>query len=491
MKKLLGIGVLILTSLVFFTSVYAQAPQDTTTTWIGLQTLIDFDVFEERLRYDPRREMPLIPRKTRIENGTYLTQKAFQGLDSTTDPLTLAPAYRVTLEEMLLNKWKVTLNPSARTVENRVNSECKKVYLYKASTTEVMSLQGGAVESKPSYGAWNGTFADNNPSMAAAADPAQYPWLGQGAAPYEDWDFLPQPVEETLGVNYPRYEDSTIAIEMSNPADLQGIIPNDPNGQPYADPRVGPAYPDPAAMMNWYVAHTNYRACLGIRVHFPTHWFNAWAKVTPPFEINAYQQPRLDQSGKQRFAHLRAGEVRNVQNGVVDNVGELKWISITVAGRNYNNSIAIRLKDQNDQVQEYFMGYLNFPGWRNLTWRNPNYIESVSHREIFRLPLYPREIPYRKFDSFIIYRQGDQLGGDFVCYVQKIDMNYDLAIPSDFVQQLEDEPVWGILSEKSWKRAEREAVRNAEVIDLRKSVEGTISQFRDETYDPVNNNTLR
>ncbi len=69
---------------------------------------------------------------------------------------------------------------------------------------------------------------------------------------------------------------------------------------------------------------------LGVRIHFPTHRQNCWAKIHPPFEINAYDDK---------------GGLANTNNGIVDNVGQIKSISVWVKGRNYDNGFAIRLKD--------------------------------------------------------------------------------------------------------------------------------------------------
>ena len=56
---------------------------------------------------------------------------------------------------------------------------------------------------------------------------------------------------------------------------------------------------------------------LVFRIHFLTHRQNCWAKIHPPFEINAYDDK---------------GGLANTNNGIVDNVGQIKNISVWVKG---------------------------------------------------------------------------------------------------------------------------------------------------------------
>ena len=186
---------------------------------------------------------------------------------------------------------------------------------------------------------------------------------------------------------------------------------------------------------------------LGARIHFPTHRQNCWAKIHPPFEIYAY-----DDNGK----------VANLYNGVVDNVGQIKSISVWVKGRNYDNGLAARLKDRNGIEKEYFFGSLKFHNWRQLTWKNPNYIENPKDRLLVRLPLYPRSRPFIKFVCFIVYRHMDSLGGDFIIYIRDLKMSYDKAIPDEDKSDISDEDQWGILAKRRMKAKERELLKLAE-----------------------------
>jgi len=185
---------------------------------------------------------------------------------------------------------------------------------------------------------------------------------------------------------------------------------------------------------------------LGVRVHFPTAPFNSWAKILPPFEIPFYEDKEGEEGQGTKF----------INKGVLRNVGTIKSISVRVTGRNFPHGLSISLKDSRDTVREMFLGYLDFEGWRTLTWKNPNYISDVKQRDIRKIPLYPQLEPSVKFDSFTIYRHGSQIGGDFVTYIKDVQMVYDLAI-LETERDIDDEAVWGIL------KARKEAKRAAEI----------------------------
>jgi hypothetical protein len=186
---------------------------------------------------------------------------------------------------------------------------------------------------------------------------------------------------------------------------------------------------------------------LGVRVHFPTAPFNSWAKIVPPFEIPFYEDAPGDDIGEgSKF----------VNKGVLRNVGTIKSVSMRITGRNFPHGVSMSLKDEQDTVREMFFGYLDFDGWRTLTWDNPNYITDVKQRDLRRKPLYPETMPSIKFDSFTIYRHGSQIGGDFVTYLKDVTMVYDLAI-LERERDINDEEAWGILQTR------RDSKRAAEI----------------------------
>ena len=186
---------------------------------------------------------------------------------------------------------------------------------------------------------------------------------------------------------------------------------------------------------------------IGIRIHFPTAPFNSWAQIMPPFEIPFYEDAEGDEPGTGN---------KFVNKGVLRNVGTIKSMSVRVTGRNFPHGFSISLKDEQETTREMFLGYLDFDGWRTLTWENPNYITDVKQRDLRRKPLYPETMPSIKFSHFTIYRHGSQIGGDFVTYIKDVQMVYDLAL-LETERDINDEAAWGIL------QARRDAKRAAEI----------------------------
>jgi len=198
------------------------------------------------------------------------------------------------------------------------------------------------------------------------------------------------------------------------------------------------------------------KVVLGVRVKFPVDPYNSFAIITPPFDIPAY----ADKTGADGVTVAAAdkGLGAKFENGygVVKNVGPLKSLSITVYGSNFPNGLGVIVADQDGNTQTLFMDYLQFDGWRTLTWNNPNYITDVRNRELRRYPLYPQGMPYLKLIGLIVYRDAAQPGGDIVTYFKDISITYDKALINP-TRDINDEAVWGILQQR------QEARRLAEV----------------------------
>ena len=143
----------------------------------------------------------------------------------------------------------------------------------------------------------------------------------------------------------------------------------------------------------------------------------------------------------------------------------MKSLSITVYGSNFSNGLGIVLSDQDGKEQTIFMDYLQFDGWRTLTWNNPNYIGDVRNRELRKYPLYPKGMPYLKLNGIILFRDAAQEGGDFVTYVKDIKVTYDKAIMS-VDRDINDEAIWGILQARneSKRLAELKRLGNIQVL---------------------------
>jgi len=194
---------------------------------------------------------------------------------------------------------------------------------------------------------------------------------------------------------------------------------------------------------------------MGVRIHFPTDSFNSWAIVKPPFEIPAYEKKdETDLYGDKYTGY-----------GVVKNVGVIKSISVNVLGNNFPNGMGLVLKDQNNEEEIIFIDYLDFDGWRTLTWENPNYITEVRNRELRTFPLYPRTAPLVKLTGIVFYKDATQQGGDFITYIKDVSVTYDLAVLT-LESDVDHEALWGILDQRETSRrtAEFERLGNIQVL---------------------------
>jgi len=206
----------------------------------------------------------------------------------------------------------------------------------------------------------------------------------------------------------------------------------------------------------------------GVRIHFPTESYNSWARVVPPFEIPAFEpQATIDDKGNITPAAAGTDPAKTSLTrfegttdsatgiitalGVVKNVGVIKSIGVDVKGLNFPHGLSVILIDADGNEKVVFMGYLNFDGWRTLTWNNPQYISDVRNRELRIYPLYPKTVPFIKLDGFLVTRDAANEGGDFVTYVKDVKILYDKAVLEP-VQDIDDEAIWGIVGKKESER---------------------------------------
>ncbi len=194
---------------------------------------------------------------------------------------------------------------------------------------------------------------------------------------------------------------------------------------------------------------------LGARIHFPDEPYNSWAIVKPPFSIPAYEKSDDQDAQGTKFDGY----------GVVKNVGVLKSVTVDILGKNFPNGFGVILEDQNHEQQNIFMGYLDFDGWKTITWNNPNYIEDVRDRELSKSPLYPKAAPNLKLAGLVFYKDAAQEGGDFITYVKDIVLTYDKAF-LELQTDIDDEALWGILGEREEARrnSEYERLGNKQVL---------------------------
>jgi hypothetical protein len=193
---------------------------------------------------------------------------------------------------------------------------------------------------------------------------------------------------------------------------------------------------------------------MGVRVHFPVETFNSWARIQPPFSIPAFEA----QEGS-KFTRFEEGY------GVVKNVGVIKSIAVDAYGLNFPHGLSAILIDANEVEHIVFMGYLNYDGWGELRWDNPNYVTEVRNRELRIYPLYPKATPFVKFGGFIIHKDAAKDGGDFIAYFRDVKVIFDKAV-LDTERDIEDENLWNIVKDRETSRKNNEMERfgNAQVL---------------------------
>ena len=199
---------------------------------------------------------------------------------------------------------------------------------------------------------------------------------------------------------------------------------------------------------------------MGIRIEFPLWAHNASATIEPTFNIPAYEPlAQVDDQGNIQEAtdeEKASGKGRFEDGyGVVRNTGVIKSIAVNTYGLNFPHGLYVLLRDQNNEVKRYFMGYLLFENWRELVWNNPAYISQVKAREIRLYPVYPQALPFVAFEGFLVTRDAAHDGGDFVGYFKDVKIIYDKAVLTT-IRDFADEDIWGIQAERETRRRKLE-----------------------------------
>jgi len=195
---------------------------------------------------------------------------------------------------------------------------------------------------------------------------------------------------------------------------------------------------------------------MGVRILFPEWTNNANAKIKPGFLIPAYEKmAQVDDQGnlQEPTAEDKASGKSRFEEGygVVRNTGVIKSIAVNTYGMNFPHGLYVLLRDQNNVVKRYFMGYLLFDGWREMIWNNPSYIANVKSRELRLYPVYPTALPHVAFEGFLITRDAAHDGGDAIAYFKDVKIIYDKAVLTT-VRDFADEDIWGIQAERETKR---------------------------------------
>jgi hypothetical protein len=224
---------------------------------------------------------------------------------------------------------------------------------------------------------------------------------------------------------------------------------------------------------------------MGVRVHFPLEPQFSKAVIRPPFEIPAYE-PMADVTDDGQILASTSDGIRGPSRfengfGVVKNVGTLRSVAVNVYGLNFPHGLNAILIDSQGNERIVFMGYLNFDGWAELTWNNPQYIFEVRNRDLRLFPLYPTTMPFVKFGGFRIDRDADRIGGDFITYFKDVKIIFDRAV-LDADRDIDDEAVWGIINHRETER---------KVFEMQRFGQNQILRFLEsqrqarESWDPL------
>jgi len=194
---------------------------------------------------------------------------------------------------------------------------------------------------------------------------------------------------------------------------------------------------------------------MGVRIHYPVDYAYSKATIKPPFEIPAYEPTAdIDDNGNIQPSNSNGitGPSRFEQEyGVVKNVGTLRSVAINAYGLNFPHGLNVILIDSEGNEKICFMGYLNYDGWAELTWVNPQYIFEVRNRDLRLYPLYPTTMPFLKFGGLRLDRDADRAGGDFVAYFKDVKIIYDKAV-LDTDRDINDEEIWGIINQRETEK---------------------------------------
>jgi len=244
-------------------------------------------------------------------------------------------------------------------------------------------------------------------------------------------------------------------------------------------------------MVNTYTREApskQWGTVLGVRVHYPMDQRYSKASIRPPFEIPAYEPTGdIDDQG-----NIDPGDSDGIRGpsrfedgyGVVKNVGTIRSVAINAYGLNFPHGLNVLLIDNEGNEKVCFMGYLNYDGWAELTWNNPQYIMEVRNRDLRLYPLYPTNTPFVKFGGLRLDRDADKIGGDFVAYFKDVKIIYDKAM-LDTDRDIDDEGIWNIINDRETAK---------KIFEMERFGQNQVLRFLDhqkqakEEFDPLRGN---
>ena len=111
--------------------------------------------------------------------------------------------------------------------------------------------------------------------------------------------------------------------------------------------------------------------------------------------------------------------------GLVTNVGVLKSIDVVMWSDTDDIEISVVLTDSDRQQTLYGMGASSERRWRQLAYRNPDYIKDVRMRELRAASYNPPRKSYLQFSGIIIHKPPAQETRRFAVRLKHISLVYD------------------------------------------------------------------
>ncbi len=178
---------------------------------------------------------------------------------------------------------------------------------------------------------------------------------------------------------------------------------------------------------------------LGVRTYFPDYNYEMAIEIQPPYSpFNTISQREFDPFGPYKGI------------GYLDNVGDIYKATITVYGLRQEEHIFVVTEDSDGNTYEYPFGALNFIGWRELVWENPDYLIKDTSTRI-NLPIYPQYSSDLVLKSVKVVHSSYHKNPDFVTYVRDINVIVDQAETS-IDNDIENEEIWNIINENTYEK---------------------------------------
>ncbi len=178
---------------------------------------------------------------------------------------------------------------------------------------------------------------------------------------------------------------------------------------------------------------------LGVRTYFPDYNYEMAIEIKPPYSpFSTISQRQFDPFGPYKG------------KGYLDNIGDIYKATITVYGLRQEEHIFVVTEDSDGNTYEYPFGALNFIGWRELVWQNPDYLIKDTSTRI-NLPIYPQYSSDLVLKSIKVVHSSYHKNPDFVTYVGDISVISDKAETS-IDNDIDSEEIWNIIEENTYEK---------------------------------------